>query len=46
LAREFEERDFESVTEVIGLDDLAARADAILAGQVRGRTVVQVRGSR
>ncbi len=46
LAREFDERDFESVTEVIGLDDLPARADAILAGQVRGRTVVQVRGSR
>ena len=44
LAREFDARDFESVTEVIGLDDLPARADAILAGKVRGRTVVQVRG--
>ncbi len=44
LARDFEARDFEFVTEVIGLDDLPARADAILAGQVRGRTVVRVRG--
>ena len=44
LAREFDARDFEAVTEEIGLDDLPARADAILAGKVRGRTVVRVAG--
>ncbi len=38
--------DFSAVTQTVGLEDLAARADAILAGQVRGRTVVRVRAAR
>ncbi len=43
IARELQADDFALVTEEIGLDALPARADAILAGQVRGRTVVNVR---
>lgn len=34
------EADFAEITSEVRLDDLPARADAILAGQVRGRTVV------
>lgn len=45
LAAELDAEAFAEVTEEIGLDDLPARADAILAGQVRGRTVVRVRGA-
>lgn len=43
LASEFKEEAFAAVTAEIGLDDLPAQADAILKGQVRGRTVVRVR---
>ncbi len=35
----------ELVTQTIGLAQLVAQADAIIAGQVRGRTVVDVRRS-
>ncbi|MFG1343285.1 MDR family oxidoreductase [Xanthobacter autotrophicus DSM 431] len=34
--------DIEAVTREVGLDDLPKLADAILAGQVRGRTVVRL----
>ncbi len=43
LARGLTAADLAAVTEEIGLGDLPARAEAILAGQVRGRTVVNVR---
>ena len=43
LARDLTAADLAAVTEEIGLGDLPARAEAILAGQVRGRTVVNVR---
>ena len=43
IARELQPGDFQLITETIGLEDLIGRADAILAGQVRGRTVVRVR---
>ena len=43
IAHELQPDDFSLVTEEVGLDALPARADAILAGQVRGRTVVNVR---
>ncbi len=43
IAHELQPDDFALVTEEVGLDALPARADAILAGQVRGRTVVNVR---
>jgi len=43
IAQELQADDFALVTEEVGLDALPARADAILAGQVRGRTVVNVR---
>ncbi len=43
LARELTAVDLAAVTEEIGLGDLPARAEAILAGRVRGRTVVNVR---
>ncbi len=43
IAQELRADDFALVTEEVGLDALPARADAILAGQVRGRTVVNVR---
>ncbi|MBR1225125.1 oxidoreductase [Bradyrhizobium sp. AUGA SZCCT0176] len=36
------EEDFARVTQEVQLDDLPALADTILAGQVRGRTVVRV----
>ena len=42
LAQELQAGDFDLVTQTIGLTDLQACADAILAGQVRGRTVVDV----
>lgn len=42
LAHELQPSDFELVTRTIGLADLPACADAILAGRVRGRTVVDV----
>ena len=43
LARELTAADLAAVTEEIGLGDLPARAEAILAGRVRGRSVVDVR---
>ena len=43
LARELTADDLAAVTEEIGLGDLPARAEAILAGRVRGRTIVAVR---
>lgn len=42
LAHELQSDDFDLVTQTIGLGDLQACAQAILAGQVRGRTVVDV----
>ncbi len=46
LARDLRPEDLAPFTETIGLTDLLVRADAIIAGQVRGRTVVDVhRGS-
>ena len=45
IAQELQADDFALVTEEVGLDALPARAEAILAGQVRGRTVVNVRSS-
>lgn len=43
IAQELRPDDFALVTEEIGLGALPTRADAIIAGQVRGRTVVDVR---
>ena len=42
LANELQSDDFDLVTQTIGLGGLQACAQAILAGQVRGRTVVDV----
>ena len=44
LAVELQPADFAAITQTVTLDALPALADAILAGQVRGRTVVDVRG--
>ncbi|MFJ5487450.1 hypothetical protein ACIKTA_07440, partial [Hansschlegelia beijingensis] len=43
LAAELTENDMADAAAVVGLEDLPALADAILAGQVRGRTIVDVR---
>lgn len=43
IAQELRPDDFALVTQEIGLGALADRADAIIAGRVRGRTVVDVR---
>ena len=45
LGRELQPADLELVTQTIGLAELVSQADAIIAGQVRGRTVVDVRRS-
>lgn len=42
LAALLTDEDFALVTREVGLEDLAALADAILAGQVRGRTIVRI----
>jgi len=42
MAELLTEADFALVTTEVGLEDLPALADAILAGKVRGRTVVKV----
>ncbi|GAA1361584.1 acrylyl-CoA reductase (NADPH) [Streptomyces beijiangensis] len=42
LARDLDLAKLESMTTVVGLDEVPAVADRILAGQVRGRTVVDV----
>ncbi|WP_329126157.1 acrylyl-CoA reductase (NADPH) [Streptomyces sp. NBC_01465] len=42
LARDLDLEKLESMTTVVGLDEVPAVADRILAGQVRGRTVVDV----
>lgn len=42
LGNELQQSDFDLMTQTIGLGDLQAYAAAILAGQVRGRTVVDV----
>ncbi len=44
LAAELQPEDFARITTTVGLDDLPALAGKILAGQVRGRTVVRLRG--
>ena len=43
LAAELRPDDFARITEVVGLEDLTTRSEKILAGQVRGRTVVRLR---
>ncbi len=43
LARDLTAADLAAVSEEIALEDLPARAEAILAGRVRGRTIVNVR---
>ncbi len=43
LAAELTENDMADAAAVAGLEDLPALAEAILAGQVRGRTIVDVR---
>ena len=43
IAGELLPEDFALVTETFGLQDLVSRTEAILAGQVRGRTLVRVR---
>jgi acrylyl-CoA reductase (NADPH) len=43
LAQLLRAEDFSHIVETIGLEDLVGRAAAIIAGQVRGRTVVNVR---
>lgn len=43
IAQELQPDDFAMVTQEVGLDALPGLADAIIAGQVRGRTVVDVR---
>lgn len=45
IAKELLPEDFALFTETVGLQDLVSRAEAILAGQVRGRTLVRVRES-
>jgi acrylyl-CoA reductase (NADPH) len=45
LAAELQPDDFTRITTMVGLEDLPALAEKILAGQVRGRTVVRVRGA-
>jgi acrylyl-CoA reductase (NADPH) len=45
LAAELRPDDFARITEVVGLEDLTTRSEKILAGQVRGRTVVRLRGA-
>jgi acrylyl-CoA reductase (NADPH) len=42
IAEQLRPEDFAAITEVVGLDALPSRAEAILSGQVRGRTVVVV----
>lgn len=42
LARDLHAEDLYAVAEEVRLDDLPARAEAILAGHIRGRTVVNV----
>lgn len=43
LAREMTEQDFAGLTTEVGLEQLPKLAEEILAGRVRGRTVVKVR---
>jgi acrylyl-CoA reductase (NADPH) len=42
LASDFDSRKLDAITTVIGLDDVFATAEDILAGRLRGRTVVDV----
>jgi acrylyl-CoA reductase (NADPH) len=42
LASTLAERDLEAVSSVIGMNDVVATADRLLAGQLRGRVVVDV----
>ncbi|GGF87378.1 alcohol dehydrogenase [Azorhizobium oxalatiphilum] len=42
LARELTEADLASLTQEVALEDVPGLADAILAGKVRGRTIVRV----
>ncbi|WP_341991881.1 MDR family oxidoreductase [Azorhizobium sp. AG788] len=42
LARDLSPADLDGMIQEVALEDLPARADAIIAGQVRGRTVVRI----
>jgi acrylyl-CoA reductase (NADPH) len=44
LAKDLDRAKLDAITATIGLEEVIARAPAILAGQVRGRLVVDVNG--